>query len=104
MNQQLTLFQSPEPRPKKYRLFVGIFPDAEAIHRICEELPHLCDKFGLSGKPRPRDHLHITVHQIKEDYPDFPDQDIGAATTACASALANQPSFEVTFDHVMSFR
>lgn len=100
--EQLALFQTPKPPRNRYRLFVGIFPDAEAVHLICEQQPNLCDKFGLIGKPRPRSHLHVTLHLIG-DYPDVPEQKIADAIKACAIVLANQPSFEVAFDHVMSF-
>lgn len=103
MNTQLTLFQAPAPARKNFRLFVGIFPDAEAVNLICEQQLHLSDRFGLSGKPRPSDHLHITLHHIG-DYPDVPEQVVAAATKTCASALAGRSSFEVAFDHVKSFR
>jgi 2'-5' RNA ligase len=103
MDQQLTLFQTSKPPRNRYRLFVAIFLDREAVHLIGGQEPHLRDKFGLSGKARPRHHLHVTLHHIG-DYPDVSEQVVAATTKACASALAGQPSFEVTFDHVKSFR
>ena len=61
------------------------------------------NKIGLSGKPRPRGHLHVTLHCVG-DYPDVPEQVVDATIKACASVLASQPSFEVIFDQVKSFR
>jgi 2'-5' RNA ligase len=103
MDQQLTFFQSPEPLDEKYKLFLGVFPDAEAADLICKQRATLRGTLGLRGIPRPRNHLHVTVHCIG-DYFEVPERDIVAATKVCTSALASQPSFEVTFDHAMSFR
>lgn len=103
MDQQLALFEPPEPLPNRYRLFLGIFPDTEAVDLICLQQNALRDKFRLRGKFRPRNILHVTMHHI-EDYPEIPERVIELADEACAAALAGQPSLEVTFDHVKSFK
>jgi len=101
-NQQLPLFEASEPLPAKYRLFLGIFPDAEAVELICDQQTTLSEKFGLRGKFRPRKILHVTMHHI-DDYAEMPERIIETATEACEAAFAGQSSPIVTFDHVMSF-
>ena len=102
MDQQLALFETPEPPPNRYRLFLGIFPDAEAVELICDQQTALRDKFGLRGKSRPRNILHVTLHHIG-DYPEMLERIIETAAEACEAAFAGQPSIGMTFDHVMSF-
>jgi len=60
------------------------------------------DQFGLRGKFRPRNILHVTLHHIG-DYPETPERIIEMASEACATAFTSQPSLEITFDHVKSF-
>jgi 2'-5' RNA ligase len=103
MNQQLALFPNFEPVQNRYGLFLSIFPDSGATDLICEQRPGLCKKLRLSGKPRPRGHLHVSLHRFGT-YPNFPAQAVAAAVNACASVLPGKQSFEVTFDHAMSFR
>ena len=102
MDQQLALFESPDPLPSRYRLFVGIFPDAEAADFICDQQTALSDKFGLRGKFRPRNIFHVTLHHIG-DYPEMSERIIETAAEACEAAFAGQPSVGVTLDHAMSF-
>lgn len=102
MDQQLALFDNPAPRPNKYRLFLGIFPDAKAVDLICNHQTTLRDKFGLKGKFRPRNILHVTLHHIG-DYPEMPERIIEAAAEACATAFKSQPSPSITFDQARSF-
>jgi RNA 2',3'-cyclic 3'-phosphodiesterase len=103
MNQQIDLLQTSDPSPNKYKLFLAIFPDADTAGYISEQAVVLRDKFGLRGKLRPRDHLHVTLRHFG-DFPAVPEQMIQDVSRACAAILAGKPSFEVTFDHVMSFR
>src|SRR5579871_3284384 len=103
MPDQLSLFETPQPLPDRYRLFLGVFPDARAIHLIGDHQISLSEKFGLSGKPRPRNILHVTLHHIG-DYPEMPERVIASTNTACTSALTGKSAVEVTLDHVKSFR
>jgi 2'-5' RNA ligase len=103
MEQQLALFETPEQLPNKYRLFLGIFPDAEAVDLICDQQTALRDKFRLSGRLRPRNILHVTLHHIG-DYPYIPEQMIASTIEICARVLASQSSVEVILDHVKSYR
>lgn len=102
MEQQLDFFgvqTKPEP---KYRLFVGVFPSAQAVEHIAELQQETKQKFGLSGNFRRRQILHVTLHHIG-DYPEISEHVIDGASRACETAFAGVAPFEVTFDHVMSF-
>jgi 2'-5' RNA ligase len=103
MPQQLPLFETPEAPPNRYRLLLAIFPDAQATHLINDHQTDLSRKLGLTGKLRPRNILHVTLHHI-DDYPEMPEDEITLAINACTSALAGRPSFDVTFDHAKTFR
>jgi len=103
MLEQLSLFDIPKAGPDRYRLFLGIFPDAKATHLICDHQINLGKQSGLRGKPRPRNNLHVTLHHIG-DYPEIPERVVASVIKACASVLANRPSVEVIFDHAMTFR
>lgn len=103
MSEQLSLFEEPKVQPNQYRLLLAIFPDAEAIDSIRNHQTSLSKEFGLMGKPRPGDILHVTLHHVA-DYPEIPHRAIASATEAAASALSGRASFEVVFDHVRSFR
>lgn len=102
MDSQLALFETPPPAPPKYRLFVGIFPSPGAVEPISKLQADSRDRFGLSGRFRSRNHLHMTLHHI-DDYPEIPQRVIETAAEACAAAFKGQPSLEITFDHVKSF-
>lgn len=102
MASQLTLFDPPPPVRPKYRLFLGTFPDAEAVTSISALQVDLRDRFALRGKFRPPHIFHVTLHHIG-DYPEEPQRVIRMATEACSAAMTNQSPFEVSFDHVMSF-
>lgn len=88
--------------PYGYGLFLAIFPDAIAAQQIGEHQTSLRRKLGLRGKPRPLDHLHVTIQHFG-NYAEIPSPLIADATQSFGPALANVPSFDVTFDHAMSF-
>jgi 2'-5' RNA ligase len=114
--EQLSLFETLTPPPdrspsktpaasppNRHRLLFAIFPDLEATDLIYEYQAGLNEKFRLTGRSRPRHILHSTVHHIG-DYPEIPESVIATAIQAGDKALADRPSFEVTFDHAKSFR
>ncbi|MBC7815525.1 MAG: 2'-5' RNA ligase family protein [Planctomycetaceae bacterium] len=103
MEEQLSLLEPPIPLPKKYRLFLGIFPDAEAVDLICDRQTILRHEFGLRGKSRPREILHMTLHHVA-DYSEMPEREIKVIEEACTAAFAGQSSLEMIFDHVKSFK
>lgn len=103
MDLQLDLFPKVTPPENKYRLFVGIFPDAAAVESIHGLQIALRDQLGLRGKFRPREILHTTLHHI-DDYPEVPHGVAKLAGEACAAATANQSPVEVAYDQVKSFR
>ncbi|HEX2748373.1 MAG TPA: 2'-5' RNA ligase family protein [Verrucomicrobiales bacterium] len=85
------------------RLFLAIFPDADAVQQISERTPGLRSSHRLTGRLRPADHFHITIHWF-DDYVEIPGDVVQAAGEACESVTALTPAFEVSFDRVMSFR
>lgn len=103
MEEQLSLLEPPTPLPKKFRLFLGIFPDAEAVDLICDQQTTLRHEFELRGKSRPREILHMTLHHVG-DYSEMPTREIKVIEEACAAAFAGQSSLEMIFDHVKSFK
>ncbi|MEA3188109.1 MAG: 2,3-cyclic 3-phosphodiesterase [Chthoniobacter sp.] len=102
MNQQIDLFRTSDPPPSKYKLFLAIFPDADTADHISEQAAAMPDKFGLRGKLRSRDPLHVTLRHLG-DVSAVPEQMIHDVSRACAAILVGKSSFEVTSDHVMSF-
>ena len=103
MPMQLDLLEPPpSPRPVN-RLFLAIFPDADAVQQISERAPGMQSSHRLTGTLRPRHHFHITVHWF-DDYAEIPGDVVQAAGEACEAVTSLTPAFEVSFDRVMSFR
>jgi RNA 2',3'-cyclic 3'-phosphodiesterase len=86
----------------RHRLFFALVPDAEAAARLTHISGQLRKANSLAGKPITTEHLHITLHHLG-DYPEpgVPPEMLEKARVAGDSL--NMPSFEVTFDCVMSF-
>lgn len=103
MGQQPARFATPAPAPARYSLFLAIFPDPCTARRILKRATVLRDEYGLSGKLRPLDHLHVTLHYMGR-YSVVPARVGHAIGQICEAPTALMPSFEVTFDQVMSFR
>jgi RNA 2',3'-cyclic 3'-phosphodiesterase len=101
-NTQLELFETPPAPPPTCRLFLGIFPNFQATEAILNLQIESRDQFGLGGKFRPLEILHMTLHHIG-DYPEVSEQIIETIGKACTIAFTGQPSLEITFDHIMSF-
>jgi 2'-5' RNA ligase len=102
MISQPELSDSPPPPRPKYRLFLGTFPDADAVRSICVLQNELRDRFALTGKFRPSHILHVTLHHLG-DHAERPERIIQKVREACPAALERQASFDVTFDRIRSF-
>jgi RNA 2',3'-cyclic 3'-phosphodiesterase len=103
MDQQLSLFSTPEPLPLKYNLFLAILPDVYTAERISELARELSAKHGLRGRLRPLHHLHVTLHHLGH-YADVPENVVRTVDLACETVAAATTSFDVKFDTVLSFR
>lgn len=103
MNEQLSLFETPQPSGPDYNLVLAIFPDDYAAQQI-SELGNLLRKMhGLRGKLRPITHLHVSLPIPRHVmYP--PETVIERIDRACKAVAPIMSPFEIKFDRVMSFR
>ncbi len=98
------LFASTRPSPPgKYSVFLAVLPDRGAIEHLSEITAGLRTRHGLKGRPRPLDHLHITLHYF-DDYVEVQDNLIRVVGQACEIAAELTPPFEITLDRAVSFR
>lgn len=100
--QQLDLFAASNPEKAKNSLFLALFPDREAVTRICDVATGIQSRHGLKSKLRPPDHFHITLHWLG-DFPNVPARLIEGVHHACETMVSRVSSFEVTLDRVVSF-
>ncbi|MEZ0274928.1 MAG: 2'-5' RNA ligase family protein [Roseimicrobium sp.] len=103
MDTQLDLMTASRPEAPNLSLFLALFPDRATIQRISEEVPGIRQLHGLTGKMRPLDHLHITLHWIG-DYPKVPEDLVQTVGQACKQVAVRVSPFEVRLDQVLSFR
>ena len=96
---QLSLAGIDAPRVSD-RLFFGVLPDAAALERIAGLAQALRDAWGLQGRPRSREHFHVTLHHLG-DFAGVP-PDVVARARAAAAGVA-VPAFQARFDRVGSF-
>ena len=102
MNDQLELWNIPAPQPPNQRLFLAIFPDEPSARLIHELAGEIRQRHGLSGKVRPRSHLHITLRWI-DDYVAIPPGTVNDVSRACEITTARAAPFEVTLDRVVGW-
>ena len=96
---------SPEtwmPAPRTDRVFVALFPDAQASAHLSRMAPQLREQHELRGKLRPQSHFHITLSHL-DDYAGLPAHIVQAASQACLASTAATPPFEVKLDQAKSF-
>jgi 2'-5' RNA ligase len=100
MYEQLSFFETPQPRSFKYNVFLAIFPD----HYIAEQIISLGNTLrqihGLRGRLRPISHLHVsllflggTAHVPSE-----------VVVDVCKAVTAVTSPFEIGFNRVLSFQ
>jgi len=102
MNQQLSFFKEPQPRPAKYNLFLGIFPDSGTARSIIERAEALRLKHGLRGRVRPVSHLHVSLFFLGS-VNDVPASIVEMIGLVCQTVVATTHCFEISFNRVMSF-
>jgi RNA 2',3'-cyclic 3'-phosphodiesterase len=83
------------------RLFLAIFPDAQAAGGAAGLARRLSEQHGLTGRPLLTERFHITLHHLG-DYRGGVPQDIVAAASAASKAVAFRP-FDIVFDRAGSF-
>lgn len=89
------------PLPK-YEVFLAVMPDeysAQGIHAFAGGLQA---RYGMSGKLRPWNHLHVSLHGFGK-FPEVPERLVQAIGNACQPVLAKAAAFPIRFDRVMSF-
>lgn len=82
------------------RLFIGLFPDADAIAQINALAHDVCRRHDLRVTPHKPERLHVTLFHVG-DWAGLPPDSVDAAIAA-AKALQAAP-FELSFDEVASF-
>jgi RNA 2',3'-cyclic 3'-phosphodiesterase len=94
--------ESPDISQATDRLFLAIFPNANARGQMVQLAQKWSADHGLRGRPQPVDRLHLTLHHLG-DYSGLPTEVVRTAETACSAVAATMPSFEVELDHIKSF-
>lgn len=107
---QLSLFGDPpappeRPKPTAWprgsdRLILAFYPDPAVIEGVVRQGAALRAEHRLTGRPRPREILHITLRHVG-DFVGPPPQ-VVAALTAALSDFAF-PAFEIVLDATMRF-
>lgn len=98
MSEQLDLFGS-QP-PCNDRLFFGVVPAQADGKRISQLADKWCDELNLTGRPFAPERLHVSLYALG-DYAGVPRRLVDVVRQA--GDAVRLPSFEVTFDRVMSF-
>jgi 2'-5' RNA ligase len=103
MSKQLSLFETPQPRPARYSLFLAIFPDHHTVQQIIDLGNTLRQTHGMRGKLRPANHLHVSLLFLgsASDVPEILVETVGHA---CRAVAAVTRPFEIKFYRVLSFR
>lgn len=98
MQASLDGFDAPS-RPTD-RLFFALFPDAAAAQQAGELAAALCRQHGLSGRPLPRERMHVTLAHLG----DFVGLPAGLVRDACqAAASLDERPFDVQLARAGSF-
>lgn len=87
--------------PRRDVLFFAVLPAPVAAVRIAQWADGLRNQYGLRGRRRPTELLHVTLNPVGA-YLDLP-SDVLSAAIEVGSSVEAAP-FEVTFDRVSSFR
>lgn len=103
MYKQLSLFETPQPRPAKYSLFLAIFPDHRTAQQIIDLGNTLRKTHGMSAKLRPISHLHVSLLFLGGTM-GVPETVVEAISHVCKAVTVITSPFEIMFDRVLSFR
>jgi 2'-5' RNA ligase len=101
--QQLDLFSSLSAPAPVNDIFLAILPDLETTQSLAALTTRLQNQYGLRGKPRPMDHLHITLHDVGR-FREVPDVLIQSISRACDAIARKTMAFEITLNQALSFR
>ena len=82
-------------------LFFAVFPDAATAKSIEIFSRELRAEHGVIGKPLAARRFHVSLHHLG-NYHGLPADAVTLAEQAAAAVAL--PPFELTFDHVMSFK
>jgi len=88
------------PRPTD-SLFFALFPDAATAERIESFTQKLCADHHVAGKPLATQRLHVSLHHLG-NFRGLPPEAVAIAEQA--ATVVAMPSFELAFDHVISFK
>jgi RNA 2',3'-cyclic 3'-phosphodiesterase len=103
MYKQLSLFETSQPRPPKFSLFLAIFPDHHTAEQIIDFGNRLRRIHGMRGRLRPVSHLHVSLLFLGHTF-DVPETVVGTVGHVCKAVTAVTGPFEIKFDRVLSFR
>jgi 2'-5' RNA ligase len=95
---------APRRRPKpllRHNLFFAVLPDQEGRRRIAALVARLQNEYRLQAPPIAPERLHVSLHSLGA-YANPPTDII--ATAKEVGAAVDAPSFQVTFDRVLSFK
>lgn len=102
MDQQLVLFDTPEPAPAKYSVFLAVFPPPLMARHIPDLAMEIRGRYGLHGGVRPLNHLHVSLYPLGGCF-EVSERVIHFVGQICEVVVASMPAFEVRFDRVISF-
>jgi len=103
MRKQLSLFETPHPRPHKYSLFLAVFPDDRTAQQIIDLGNTLRRIHEMRGRLRPISHLHVSLLFFGGTM-DVPATVVETVGHMCKAVAAVTSPFEIKFDRVLSFR
>lgn len=93
--------KKPGARRQRYKLFYAILLDAATAREFSRLGMWLNQHYGIAGNLLREDRLHITLHVLGE-YDEYPSEEIEMAKRI--GARVNAASFDVAFDHAMTFK
>ena len=102
MNEQLELFAPAKRPPSRGSLFLAAFPDRSTAQRLSHLAAGIRNKHRLTGRQRPPDHFHVTLHYLGDES-EVPENVVHAVGRACEAVADREASFEVHLDRVASF-
>ncbi len=82
----------------QHRLFIGIWPDADAVESLARLMARLRRDGLMPGRPVDPDRLHLTLHHLGDFADQMPPSLMPSARTAAATIRL--PPFEVVFDRI----
>jgi RNA 2',3'-cyclic 3'-phosphodiesterase len=104
MYEQLSFFETPQPRSFKYNVFLAIFPDHYIAEQIISLGNMLRQTHGMRGRLRPISHLHVSLIFLGGTADVPAEAVVETIGHACKTVTAVTSPFEIGFNRVLSFR